>query len=998
MREKEIINDLTKENRLFDGNGEYYGIYQLKESEERTYQFMGMREAGSLGFEIHGEDYDLIYSDQLAVEDTLDSLYEKFNINHPQDFTGHSLSVSDVVVIRRSGESKAYYVDSFGFTELPEFIHERLHLQEVSNSQDVKETAEEKGAQKKYPPVYQQTLPYAMEHGEADAYLDSRKLNVDCKKAIEETIKEHFDGMHLSLEDSGGVLTQFGAERVSYVLVNTLQHLSEDGRFSRENRAWADRIEVGENIHGGRDMNLDYLINSHPAVLDGYIHLVRGEIRMLDIEEKMEIPHVTMQTSGLTVEGHMGTWHTIGQQEYHGELFFLMRHDEYGNEVADIIVSENGTLVAEDLRNGFDVEAGLAISEYLEGNGASVYDLMELPAGAAIILYDGKELYTDKAQPIIQDSWDYSMTGIDENGEEYRFNFNEIHSVATEKGLQLKMPELHYIDHYYVVEDLQKQGGLDIWKYDSLSDALEDYFTLPNHKMKALGIQNQLPLPGTLDFIQCKNGIDHLTEDWKKTAGWLNPQIFQTVQYLKESLEVHETQIAYDTGIGFFAIQHTEGGYDYTFYDKDYLEKDGGVYDDPEFTIEEAASDLLSEEGIAIHDCKIMDYEELMESVENAEMEQQAERLHDVGLTGDTSALSGWNREEVETAVLENAQACLEEMELSQEVTLIGARVYGSRTREGLYRENSDIDVALSYSGNISEDSFFNVMHEAMKDINGITVDVNPISVEKTGTLETYMKKAEQYLDEKEMEKLAIDLDAFAYDHDPYEYRDSVENREESIQEIKKNIGQGNTEYLKEWLKDVVAESENPEEQKEAELLLARLDEIQKKITERQPEPALTYYVAECMEFSGLGEYHADLTINDAFEIYRRIPSDRMNGGKGIGIDLQEDSLYAGEYPLMCSNRIDMETLEGIPYMKDHPLVQQAVHAMEQRGVKLWYPIKEAQAVKQAEQRKEQPQRESKKESILKALKERQERLKAQQTEQKRTDRSQSKKKGDMEL
>lgn len=779
MREKEIINDMEKENQLFDGNGEYYGIYQLRESGERTYQFMGMREASNFGFEIHGEDYELIYSDRLGMEDTLNSLYEKFNINHPQDFTGHSLSVSDVVVMRKNGESKAYYVDSFGFTELPEFIHERLRLQEVS--------VEEKREQKGYLPVYQQTLQYAMEHGAADDYLDSRKLNIDCKKAIEETIREHFDGMRLSLEDSGGVLEQFGAERVSYVLANTLRHLSEDGRFSRDNRVWADGIEVTENIHRGMDMNLDYLVNSHPAVLDGYIHLVRGEIRMLDVEKKMGIPHVTEQTSGLMVEGHMGTWHTIEQREYHGERFFLMRHDEYGSEAADIIVSENGTLVAEDLRNGFDVEAGFAISEYLEGNGASVYDLKELPADADIVLYDGKELYTEKAQPIINDSWDYSMIGIDENGEEYRFNFYEIHSVATEKGLRLKMPELHYIDHYYVVEDLQKQGKLDIREYSSLSEALENYFVLPTHKMKALGIQNQSPLPGSLDFIQCKNGVDHLTEDWTKVTGWLNPQIYQTVQYLKESLEVHETQIAYDTGIGFFAIQHTDGGYDYTFYDKDYLEKDGGVYDDPEFTIEEAAGDLLAEEGISIHDCKVMDYEELMECVENAEKEQQA-------------------------------------------------------------------------------------------------------------------------------------------------------------------------------------------------------------------EPSLTYYVAECMEFSVLGEYHADLTIDEAFDIYKRIPSDRMNGGKGIGICLQEDSLYAGEYPLMRSNQIDMETLEGISYMKNHPLVQQAVKEMEQRGVRLWYPIKEAQAEKGAEQRQEQPQRESKKESVLKALKERQERLKAQQTEPKRPERSQSKKKGDMEL
>lgn len=52
---------------------------------------------------------------------------------------------------------------------------------------------------------------------------------------------------------------------------------------------------------------------------------------------------------------------------------------------------------------------------------------------------------------------------------------------------------------------------------------------------------------------------------------------------------------------------------------------------------------------------------------------------------------------------------------------------------------------------------------------------------------------------------------------------------------------------------------------------------------EQQAEPSLTYYVAECMEFSVLGEYHADLTIDEAFDIYKRIPSDRMNGEKELG-------------------------------------------------------------------------------------------------------------------
>ena len=104
----------------------------------------------------------------------------------------------------------------------------------------------------------------------------------------------------------------------------------------------------------------------------------------------------------------------------------------------------------------------------------------------------------------------------------------------------------------------------------------------------------------------------------------------------------------------------------------------------------------------------------------------------------------------VEETVLCYAQAQIDEMGLSEEVELLGARVYGSRSREGMYQEGSDIDVVVSYSGNLREDAFFNTLHEDSLEIAGIPVDINPISTEKTGTLEEYLESAEKYLDEKQ--------------------------------------------------------------------------------------------------------------------------------------------------------------------------------------------------------------------------------------------------------
>lgn len=95
-------------------------------------------------------------------------------------------------------------------------------------------------------------------------------------------------------------------------------------------------------------------------------------------------------------------------------------------------------------------------------------------------------------------------------------------------------------------------------------------------------------------------------------------------------------------------------------------------------------------------------------------------------------------------------------MELSESVKLLGARVYGSRTRDGLFDESSDIDVVLSFdapNGVLYEDTFFNAINGNHLEIGGLSVDVNPISLQETGTLEDYMTRAEAYLDRKELHK-----------------------------------------------------------------------------------------------------------------------------------------------------------------------------------------------------------------------------------------------------
>ena len=131
--------------------------------------------------------------------------------------------------------------------------------------------------QMKQIPVYRQTGMYAREHGELDQFRQSNVANIACRAAIEKAVAESFDGMRLRSDAVEPVLSEFGSERVLFVLANTVQHKDWDGRFSRENKSWAAAFPIEPDVVMGMDRRLQFIVNSHPAVLDGFIRLSREE-------------------------------------------------------------------------------------------------------------------------------------------------------------------------------------------------------------------------------------------------------------------------------------------------------------------------------------------------------------------------------------------------------------------------------------------------------------------------------------------------------------------------------------------------------------------------------------------------------------------------------------------------------------------------------------------------------------------------------------------------
>ncbi len=148
--EQKILDDFKEKNpiRTIDDVEKAQGkfqIYQLPSGDEyHGIRFEGMEQLKKDGVQLNHDDYELAYEGTVGEfrgNATLEALYTQFNTDHPEDFRGHSLSVSDVIVISVDGKDTAYFCESFGFTEMPEFFREKEFVQEKPETAKVSDLA-----------------------------------------------------------------------------------------------------------------------------------------------------------------------------------------------------------------------------------------------------------------------------------------------------------------------------------------------------------------------------------------------------------------------------------------------------------------------------------------------------------------------------------------------------------------------------------------------------------------------------------------------------------------------------------------------------------------------------------------------------------------------------------------------------------------------------------------------------------------------------------------
>lgn len=815
------LDALVKEQKLLSGSEKQFGIYQITaRDQEHDYRFMNLDFVKRHGMEVNRADYELVYTAPLTEKDTLEAIYERFNIQRPADFTGHSLSVSDVVVLNDGKSIKACYVDSIGFAELPDFFKERkIDLQ--------KET------------ILDEQLQEIEIFDKPGLFSNGRLRDEDVPEGLyryDLRGSDYDPGQPILVEKT--VIVNHAAS----VLMAEELDLGADGRL--------ELGEEGLNFTGGM-LTVREFMKEQEEKNNGLLH---GD------------------SYNITVEGHIGTWYAIDETEVNGEKFFLLEHEEYGDEAACVAVNEQGKLVAEDLWNGFDEDFQDAVKEYFaEKNPAFQKEAQAVPVAeesrmdnsdvpvyyesfgyaaenGEVDLYrisrqlneecrnaieeaiadnfDGMHLADDATKSVVEQfgmermgyilayTLNYNnhdgryshsnkewadITCKGERGNNIRTDWIVRSHPAVLNGFvdmyrkelaaeQQREPEKSFAQQFYVVTNLQT-NPMQIEKFGNLDDAMSCYQQIPNFHLKALGVEKTPdPLPGSLDIVQCKNGIDTIVEDYKKVPGWDNPYIQNhVVALVAEALKVQDVAVAYEINDGYFHIQTSEDGYDYTLYSKDFTVMDGGIVETDEYRpVQEVMEEVLAEHGHSVSECGVISAEYLQEQSYRAETQRA----------------------------------------------------------------------------------------EAMK------------------------------------EKLAAEKPA--------------------------------------------------------------------------PEASISFYVAECAEFPVMGEFHDNLTLEQALEVYDKIPAERMNGIKSIGFSLEDGSIYSGMFDLMVGGEVQAEVVNHIQHYRESPLVQKAISDMKTL-------LEKRQASKELEERPNTRQ------SVREALKNRK-KAQEQQSNQEQEKSKKAKKKGEMEL
>ena len=581
-------------------------------------------------------------------------------------------------------------------------------------------------------------------------------------------------------------------------------------------------------------------------------------------------------------------------------------------------------------------EYGYTWNEMLPLTQERALELFDHDLPVYLLHTDGSETTVSDRKQIIEHE---GMCGIEKGDWQNERKLLMMQEELTESNSNREAQLLYGNTDKYGIYQLKDNPELDKFRFEGTESLkrmgiTKDNFdaVLPeNYKLVYLGELSELQgqtQSETLEAIYTKFNIDHpadykahslsvsdivvLHENGENTAHFVDSFGFTELPKFMLTLEGKENEIETELAVHiadrYILMHECEEGYDYSILDEQYHLLDGGVYDNPDITIQRAMDmviadlkeprfsavteqyyrdEFLQGEVYAGSEAEIVDFEELSEKaeeVEQADLEaKQAEfRENNPDVVADFRAkteelfhsLDGQSADDIEKTVYAYVQSQIDEYGLDAEI--VDVVVAGSRCR-GIEQENSDLDVVVEYIGSTREDDLFNMLHEDSIYIAGIKVDINPITEGRTGTLETYLPEVETYLQEK------------------------AQQQQVNTQFVTQELEQETVEHT-ELAKEPVIEPETVH---------------------------MTFTVAECGEFHNMGEYHEGIeTIEEAIQIYQAIDPSRMNGIPSIGVNVHIEGTEEWEdeqADILSGKCIDVDYLNYTPELRDTPKVQDAL-------------------------------------------------------------------------
>lgn len=824
----------VRENHLLyqEGQQAQYGIYQIREGGPgEEYLFLGTEFIREHGLEVSGQDYSLVYSGTAEPGETLDSLYEKFNLSRPEDFTGHSLSVSDVIVWNDGKETKAYYVDSYGFKEMPDFVKQRE--QEISPDNLVEEgtfpemesqveqgilsddfgeenITAEIGNQPKQEGKTENKTP-------ANAEKPKKKTRAEAVKEITEKLEHGLEELFDSkkFKEYLNAMSKFYRYSFNNSLLIAMQ--KPDATLVASYRSWQKNFNRNVN-KGEKGIRIlaptPYKIKEEREVINPLSGLPlldeKGEVQMEEVEVSLagfKVAYVfdVSQTSGEPLP-------EIGAEE------LLQSVDDY-------------RIFMEALQNVAPVPVEM---QEVDGGAKGYFS----PVGQKNVIQSGmsesqtvKTAVHEMAHSLLHDTEHERLAGVDATKKKDR-NTKEVEAEAVAYTV---------CQHFGIDTSDYSFGYVAGWSSG----------------------REMTELKKSMETIQ-------------KTAAELIERIEENIQKIRKEREVSPEMI----------------------------QKTG-----------ERMREML---GTKETDRK---------QIENFKAETE-KCFHKI---------DGMDASEIEQMAGEYIVQKLAEW--GADAKLLGLAVIGSRCR-GVEHGGSDLDIVAEYQGDIREDDLFGILHEDGLQIGGIEVDINPIKEAKTGTLASYLTKAQEYMDRE----LAFSIaDRYILIHETdggYDY--SILG--EDYREIDGGVYDDSNVTIREVLQGIVEDlKQNPDTNgakgritEHSELVPVNYGELEEKMENAErigrvnaPEPEVTFTVAECGEYHAMGNYYEGIeTADEAVEIWQKVQSKNLNTVPGLGIHVhmpgQEDYMD-GQIDLVSGRTIDVSILEYIPSMRKEPHVMERV-------------------------------------------------------------------------